>query len=383
MRPGIQRTGNSAGRDGRNIDSSLGILSGEAAQQSISSDREPLERLHPQVFRSQPSQQLGLTTGDATYYSQPLLKKSPWSWDIPAYYYVGGATGASAALGAAATLFNPKNLPNLIRYARWIGPVGATLSAFFLIHDLGRPWRFLHMLRVFRPTSPMSVGSYILASFSTFAGIAWLANFAPASFARLGKMAGIASGILGLGLAGYTGVLVANTAVPLWRRPHRLMPVLFISSGAAAAASLLCLFDINRAEQRALTIFGTLGKLSELGASTAIERHVADVPEVARPLQDGFSGLLWKAGKVCTIASAALGLWPRASRKLRIAAGLLGTAGAICVRFGIHYAGQCSAMNPRASFHQQRKGQGAFEVTGKASVTGPGDVRAYLDSGEE
>ncbi|MDQ6707280.1 MAG: polysulfide reductase NrfD, partial [Acidobacteriota bacterium] len=225
--------------DGRNIDSRRGILSGEAAPQDARGNL-----IQPEAFRSRPSQQTGLTTGDATYYDRPVIKKSPWSWDIPAYYFAGGATGASAALGAAALLLNQAGMPNLIRYVRWMGPAGGSLSAFFLIHDLGRPSRFLYMLRVFRPTSPMSVGAYILTLFSSFAGLSWIALFAPRSYRAVGNFAGIAAGVFGLGLAGYTGVLISNTVVPLWQRPHRIMPVLFLASGAASAASLLDFFHV-------------------------------------------------------------------------------------------------------------------------------------------
>ncbi len=288
-----------------------------------------------------------------TYYDRPAIKKSPWTWDVPAYYYVGGATGASAALGAAAILLNRERMPNLIRYTRWIGPAGGGVSAFFLIHDLGKPSRFLYMLRVFRPTSPMSVGAYILTLFSSFAGLSWILSWMRGT---TGDFAGIVAGALGLCLAGYTGVLVSNTVVPLWQQPHRLMPVLFLASGAASAASLLDFFDLNPVEQRAIAIFGAVGRLGELAASAALERSVATVPEVVKPLRSGFSGVLWKAAKAFTTASLVLSLWPRPSRKLRTAIGIAGTAGALCVRFGIHYAGQRSAMNPRATFDQQRQG---------------------------
>jgi len=225
------------------------------------------------------------------------------------------------------------------------------------------------MLRVFRPTSPMSVGAYILTLFSSFAGLGWMPG-------ATGDFAGIVAGLLGLCLAGYTGVLVSNTVVPLWQRPHRIMPALFLASGAAAAGSLLDLFETNRAERRAIVVFGTLGRLGELAASTALERSVAAVPEVSEPLRSGFSGALWNAARAFTTASLLLSLWPRSSRKLRIAIGIAGTAGSLCVRFGIHYAGQRSAMNPHATFDQQRQGQGAFAVTGESAVVGPGGMRA-------
>ncbi len=367
-------------QDGRNIDAARGTLSGEASGQLVRRETDPLEKIEPHVFTGQPSQQPGLSTGDASYYDHPVLKKSPWSWDIPAYYYVGGATGASCVLGAAATLLNGEGMPNIVRNARWIGPIGSGLSAFFLIHDLGRPSRFLHMLRVFRPSSPMSVGTYILSVFSSFAGLSWIALFVPEPFSRVGDYAAIGAGVFGLGLAGYTGVLVSNTTVPVWQRPHRIMPVLFLASATASAAALFDILGSNEVEAKAIHGFGIAGKIAELGAATALEHNVATVGEVVKPLQLGVSGLLWRCGKIFSTASLVLSLYPKPSRGLRTATGILGTAGALCVRFGIHYAGQRSAMNPRATFHQQRQGQGAFEVTGTSAVTGPADERSYLPS---
>jgi formate-dependent nitrite reductase membrane component NrfD len=363
--------------DGRHIDTTRGSLIGEGAEQRVSSDREPLEKSEPHVFTMQPARQPGLTTGDATYYDRPVLKRSPWSWDIPAYYYVGGATGAAAAFGAAATLLDHQGMANVVRYSRWIGPIGGGLSGFFLIHDLGRPERFHHMLRVFRPTSPMSVGTYILSIFSSLIGLSWMALFVPKPFTWISDLAAIPAGLFGLGLAGYTGVLVSNTTVPVWQRAHRLLPVLFLASATSSAASLFDILGGNEVERKAVRTFGIVGKIGELVAAEALEHAVATVPEAVKPLQEGVSGMLWTAGKVFTAASLVLALYPRPSRSLRIATGIFGTAGAMCVRFGIHYAGRQSAMNPRATFHQQRQGQGAFEVTGKAAVTGPGGERAF------
>jgi formate-dependent nitrite reductase membrane component NrfD len=364
--------------DGRNIDAERGTLTGEGSGQLVHRETDPLEKIEPHVFQGQPSQQPGLSTGDASYYDHPVLKKSPWSWDIPAYYYVGGATGASAALGAAATLLNREGMPNIVRNSRWIGPIGSGISAFFLIHDLGRPSRFHHMLRVFRPSSPMSVGTYILSFFSSFAGLSWIALFVAPPFSRVGDYAAIGAGVFGLGLAGYTGVLVSNTTVPVWQRPHRIMPVLFLASATASASSLFDVLGSNETEAKAIHAFGIAGKIAELGAAAALEYNVASVGEAVKPLQQGVSGLLWRCGKIFSTTSLVLSLYRKPSRSLRIATGLFGTAGALCVRFGIHYAGQRSAMNPRATFHQQRVGQGAFEVTGKSAVTGPFDERAVV-----
>lgn len=348
--------------DGRNIDPRIGNLSGEGSHQDVT-------RSAIAPFQPPPG------TGPS-YYDRPVLKKSPWSWTIPAYYYVGGATGASMALGAAAIILDRDELSGLIRKARWIGLTGATISGGLLIHDLGRPSRFLNMLRVFRPTSPMSMGTWILTSFSSAAGLCIISEFMHNEV--LGNTSTVVAGVLGLALSGYTGVLVANTAVPLWQRPHRLLPALFLSSAAASAASLFDVLGNTDREQSAVRAFGTMGRVADLALSELVERHVATVPEAARPFREGFSGFVWKSARFLTAASLVVSLVAGRNRKLNRLSGILGTLGGLCTRFGIHYAGQASAMNPRATFRQQRGGEGAYEVTGKSAITGPGGERAYL-----
>ena len=69
-------------------------------------------------------------------------------------------------LGAAAQLAGKKEYPALTHRGRWVSTAGGALSTFFLIHDLGRPIRFLYMMRVFRPSSPMNVGAWVLGTFA-------------------------------------------------------------------------------------------------------------------------------------------------------------------------------------------------------------------------
>jgi formate-dependent nitrite reductase membrane component NrfD len=291
------------------------------------------------------------TSEPGTYYGRPVIKKSVWSWSIPLYYYVGGTAGGAAVLGGAATLLGRRRYAGLIVRSRWIGTVGAVVSGALLVHDLGKPSRFLNMLRVFRPTSPMNLGSWVLTGFSSAVGLA-----AVAPFEALADGAGIAAGALGLVLSGYTGVLVSQTVVPVWQRPHRTLPLLFLASAMSGGASMLNFFPANRAERRTIAIFGAIGQLADLASGQVAEQQIATVPEAVRPLQEGFSGFLWKAGKALTAASLVLALAPGSSRTKRGWIGALGTAGALCLRFGIHHAGQRSAENPLATFHQQRAG---------------------------
>ena len=101
-----------------------------------------------------------------TYYDLPVLKEPVWIWAVPTYFAVGGAAGAALVLGAAAQLVDRDGLADLIRWSRRIGAAGSAVGAALLVVDLGRPGRFLNMLRVFRPTSPLNLGSWVLAGAS-------------------------------------------------------------------------------------------------------------------------------------------------------------------------------------------------------------------------
>ena len=92
------------------------------------------------------------------------------------------------------------------------------------------------MLRVIKPTSPMSVGSWLLATYGPLAGVAG-ASTSPAG-PRLGRVARVGAALTGPAVAAYTGVLIADTAVPAWHETHRELPFTFVGSAAAAAGGL-------------------------------------------------------------------------------------------------------------------------------------------------
>jgi formate-dependent nitrite reductase membrane component NrfD len=352
--------------DGRNIDPSSGILEGEAAGQVVPKDRTagggPPAHGGPGDVPGRDGE---------TYYDRPILKEPVWIWSVPAYFYAGGTAGAAAVLGAAAQVLDAEELKGLVRRCRLIAAAGTALGTAFLVEDLGRPSRFLNMLRVFRPTSPLSVGSWILAPAT---GLAAGSAVLPGA---LGDAAGLGAGALGGPLAGYTGVLLAHTAVPVWQSTRRSLPPLFVASAAAGAASILDLLSLSPREERLVWHFGVAGKAAELGAALALEREAREVERVIRPLEEGLGGALWRAAKLCTAGSLVASMLPTRDRRIRrVISGLLGTAGAIAVRFALWHAGKVSARDPLATFAMQRTGHGGAEATGIPAVTGPGGRRA-------
>jgi formate-dependent nitrite reductase membrane component NrfD len=280
-----------------------------------------------------------------TYYDRPLLKEPVWEWMVPAYYYVGGLTGASLVLGAAAQLGDSRTRNALIRRCHWIGFTGCSVSGVLLIADLGVPWRFFNMLRVFRPSSPMNMGAWILTATSGAAAGALLLSGGPA---------GYLAGLCGAALATYTGVLVSSSAIPVWQQARQVLPILFGFSAMASSGSAFKLLSHNREEHRISGLFGAAGQVAELAAAFAMERRASTVSRVGRPFKRGRSGLLWQSATVLTAVSLLVTLLPGKSRKKRIAAGILGTLGSAFMRFSIAALGTASARDARASFDQQR-----------------------------
>ncbi|APR81409.1 Formate dehydrogenase O putative subunit protein [Minicystis rosea] len=352
-------TATTVGRDdGRHIDPALGILSGEGAT---------IRMVAPE--HAYPAPRETAECEGKTYYGQPVLKAPVWIWSVPAYFFVGGTAGAASALAAAAQAFDPRGSRRLIRRAHQISMAGDILSAGLLIHDLGRPTRFLNMLRVFRPTSPMSVGSWVLAMSGAASTLAVLAGERRGAIGHVGKAAGYVSGGLGLPLAGYTGVLLTSTAVPIWQGGRRALPPLFLASSAAGAGALLSMLPIGARGRAAARRFGMFGDVAALALGLAYEREVSRVRRVASPLRHGPSGVLWALSRALTGASVVLSAASRTDTRRR-AAGALTLLGAASLRAAVFLAGKASARDPQATFEQQRAGLGAAEVTASRGAIG-------------
>ena len=330
--------------DGRLIDERRGILEGEGSHQKIRQESDFPATPVPKTYLQVP----GVDAADPTYYGQAVLKQPVWIWTIPTYLYIGGVAGASATLGAVAHAVDGRQLHKLVTRCRWTATAGALLSTVCLLHDLGRPVRFLYMLRVFRPTSPMSVGSWVLTGFGgAAAGSSILAG-------PLGTFAGAVAGLLGMPLASYTSVLLSHTAVPLWQESRRTMPFLFIGSAISAAAAMLEFGRFSDREKRVITVFAVAGSVMELAGVAALEREAGRVEQVIKPLREGATGALWTAAKILSATSLVLSLVPRKSRKVRVLSGVVGTLASLAIRFAIFHAGKRSAADPRATFHLQR-----------------------------
>ncbi len=288
---------------------------------------------------------------DPTYYDRPVLKETVWKWYIPAYIVTGGIAGASATIAAAADLLRAGEHDGLVRRARRVGVVAIGAGTVCLVADLGRPARAMNMLRVVRPSSPMNVGSWLLALFAPAVGASAVLPVG-ARGRGLGRAAGVVAGLAGAPVAGYTGVLLAATAVPAWQAAGRSLPPLFAGSALAGAASVLELWPGEGAESAVLRRCAVVGGMAELAASIALEVELRPVAAVVQPYRRGTSAVCWRLGQVCTALSLVWAVTSR--RRLRRAAALTGLAGSVLLKWGVFEAGRASARDPRATFHLQR-----------------------------
>jgi DMSO reductase anchor subunit len=283
-----------------------------------------------------------------SYYGRPVIKPPVWKQpDVPAYLFLGGLAGASAVLAEGAAL---TGRPALERCARLAAAGGAAAGTVALVHDLGKPSRFLNMLRVFKPTSPLSVGSWLLAPFGALSAASALS--AETGVARpLGRLAGVASAVLGPPLATYTAALICDTAVPAWHEGYREMPFLF-AGGSACAAGGLAMMTVPVREAGPARRMAAVGAAADVAASELLERRLG---ALAEPYQQGRPGRLLRTARALTVAGAAGALLGRRSRVLSVAAGGALTAGSLLTRFGIFQGGLASAKDPKYTVAPQRE----------------------------
>jgi formate-dependent nitrite reductase membrane component NrfD len=287
-----------------------------------------------------------------SYYGKPVINAPVWSSsDIAGYLFLGGLAGASSLLGAGAQLTGQ---PSLARAAK-AGAFGAgCLSVAALIHDLGRPARFLNMMRVFKVSSPMSVGSWLLGAYLPAAGVA-AASALTGRVPRLGAAATAGSALLGPAVATYTAVLISDTAVPAWHDGYPEMPFVFAGSAATAAAGL-ALAVAPPGEVAPARNLGLFGACLELAASQLMTRRIG---MVAEPYHSGRAGAYVRAGTVLTVAGAAGSLAaPLAGARGRIVSTLAGAAmlaASAATRLGIFHAGLASARDPKYTVIPQRE----------------------------
>ncbi|TML07699.1 MAG: polysulfide reductase [Actinobacteria bacterium] len=282
-----------------------------------------------------------------SYYGRPVIKAPVWTPEIPAYFFSGGLGGASAGLAYVA---ERRGNDVLARRAWAVALGGLSASPALLISDLGVPSRFLNMLRMFKVTSPMSVGSWLLSVSGTATGFA-AANALTGLFPATSAIAKPAAALFGLPLSTYTGALIANTSVPVWHEARLELPALFAGGAAAsagAAATVLTPTE-HAAPARRLAL---IGAAAELVTTNVMEHRLG---KLAEPYHEGPSAALARGAKVLTaLGGMVLAGWGH-RRSAAIAGGAAILAGGAAERFAVFKAGFESANDPKYTVAPQRE----------------------------
>jgi hypothetical protein len=308
------------------------------------------------------------------YYQIPLLKQPPWTWEIPLYFFVGGAAGAAGVIGAIADYTGADR--KLVRDARWIAAAGSVISPALLIADLGRPARFLNMLRVFKLQSPMSVGVWTLLGFSGGAAATAFAEFLQDRYGsslplRVLENAGQAASLaFGLPFSNYTGVLIGATAIPVWNHSAAELPLHFGASGLGAAVGILEL--MGHRKHRALEALALGAAIFETLEGLRIETR--SHAELA-PLKRGTSGWLTRTGGVLSgpipllLRAASMFGRGKGARSLGRWAAWSSVAGSLLTRMAWIHAGHVSAQDWRLPLRDSRSlDEREGTVAGRAAV---------------
>lgn len=304
-----------------------------------------------------------------SYYGKAILKPPVWKDDIAYYFFLGGLAAGSSLLGAGA---QETDRPALRRGTRLTAMGALGLGTYYLIHDLGRPERFLNMLRVVKPTSPMSIGTWALSAYAVPMGVAAVSELVPRRYRTtlVGRLiqgasrpAGLAAAALAPAVASYTAVLLSQTAVPAWHQAHEELPFVFTSSALASAGGLGMLVA-PVAEAGPARRLSAVAAVIEVAASLRMEHRMGLVGE---PFTTGESGALLRRARALTVAGAVGGaVLGRRSRLAAAASGVALLAGGFYERLGLFRAGVASAKDPKYTVIPQRE---RLEQNGAKKVT--------------
>jgi len=282
-----------------------------------------------------------------TYYDRPVVKEPIWTWEIPWYFMFGGLGGASATLAYAAERSGNEELA---KWA-WVNALaGMGVSPLLLTSDLGRPMRFLNMLRVFKVTSPMSLGSWLLTA-NILATAPATVGSATGRFQHARRLFRPVSALLGPAVATYTAALVSNTAIPVWSEARLELPFVFAAGSAASAGAAAAAVAEPKAAgpARRLAIGGAV---AELATEQVMEWRLGELGE---PYHKGPAGRYAKAARALTGAGAVVLAAGGRRRMGAVAGAALTLAGVTCLRWSVFKAGSQSAADPRYTVGPQRE----------------------------
>ncbi len=307
-------------------------------------------------------------TADPSYYDISLLQAPVWKWEIAIYFFLGGISGGAFVLSRLAERFGGGRLRDVSAVASYVSFAALVPSPPLLIIDLGDPKRFHHMLRVFKPSTPMSLGSWILSAYSLPCTGEAVRHFtlnrmtaarrdrseAGAINKAMTAVHDVAGIPLGLGLAGYTGVLLSCASTPMWCKNAWIGPLFSASAVATAASAIHLALDLTGADphgpgRKAVERVESAAHVVE---AATLAGYLHQAGPLARPMTHGKQKrqLWWTiAGLVGPEVLKAIPLRGRAKRTTGVLASLLSLAGGFALRWAFVYGGQESGNDPRAA----------------------------------
>jgi formate-dependent nitrite reductase membrane component NrfD len=298
----------------------------------------------------------------------PVIHKPHWKWLVIAYFFLGGIAGATYALAAIAEAVDPRSNRPIVRAGRYVSVLALAPCPLLLVLDLGRPERFYMMLRVLKLRSPMSLGTWALTVFGAFSAFSAaaqaagdglfgrrLARHAPSP--RLGTAVAVAGSPVGLFVAGYTGVLLAATAVPLWTKRALLLGPLFLASSVSTAAAAIAIALPRRTPAHVVDRLERVEHVSALLELGLLAAWLRGLGPTAKPLAVGSTGRVFGQGVVGVGFVLPLMLRSMKVMVVRqgswfmgyvVSAGTL--VGGAALRYAVVVGGNASADDPRESF---------------------------------
>jgi formate-dependent nitrite reductase membrane component NrfD len=281
-----------------------------------------------------------------TYYDRPVVKQPTWKHWVADYFFLGGLSAGSSLLAFGAGRTGRRKLA---RRAKVAGTTAIMAGSAALIADLGRPERFANMLRVAKVTSPLSVGSWVLAAYGPATAVA-AGTDVLGVFPRVGLLAEGVAAALAPVVATYTAVVVTDTSVPAWHGARGEMPFLFAASAGASAGGLALVLAPAR-ENSPARRWAVVGALGEVATSIVMERRLGDL---GQPYRQGRAGTLSRAANACALTGAVIGLRRGRRRGGAMMAGTLVLAGSLLERLAVLEAGKQSAADPKYVVASQR-----------------------------
>ncbi len=305
-----------------------------------------------------------------SYYGRPVVKAPPWGHEIPAYLFLGGLAAGSGMIAAGAQF---SKRPKLRRNSRLGAMAAVGLGSVALVLDLGRPERFLNMLRTIKVTSPMSIGSWILSLYAAGAGVTTAIEVDKMTGQRfpLGPVrrllpfvevgAGLWAAAFAPPLAAYTAVLLGDTANPTWNDAREELPFVFVSSATLASGGL-AMVTTPVAEAGPARALAVIGAAVETVATQVMHRRMD--PTIAETMHHGPAGKMLKAAEICTIAGGLGALLSGKHRAIAVVSGVTLMAASALTRFGVFDAGMHSVKDPKYTIEPQKRRLAARRAAG-------------------